>query len=77
MFVDPAAIGRARFMIYPTGLNNVCARVCEISWLALAPTTWAKNLEKIGNLISRPRTEQWSRQTASGDLVVFLELVFA
>ena len=26
---------------------------------------------------SRPRTEQWPRQTASGDLVVFLQLVFA
>ena len=36
-----------------------------------------KNLEKNGNLNSRPGIEQWPRQTTSGDLVVSLQLVFA
>ena len=36
-----------------------------------------KTSKKNGNLNSRPGTEQWPRQTTSGDLIVYLQLVFA
>ena len=42
--INRAAMGRARFIIYPKPVvdrADLPLRMCEISWLALAPTAWA------------------------------------